>query len=69
MKFTNIAGTQISSKTQLLNQINLITKCKDNNITKYLRDLLQPRNNSEIYNNHVMKKIFKKKKKISKFFN
>ena len=47
MKITNVAEKQISNKTKLLNQINLITRCEDNNITKYfqrdeLRNLLQP---------------------------
>ena len=47
MKFTNVAKKQVSNKTKLLDQINLITRCEDNNITKYfqsdeLRNLLQP---------------------------
>ena len=47
MKFTNAAEKRISNKTKLLDQINLITRCEDNNITKYLqsdelRNLLQP---------------------------
>ena len=47
MKFTNVAEKRISNKTKLLNQINLITRCEDDNITKYfqsdeLRNLLQP---------------------------
>ena len=47
MKFTNVAEKRISNKTKLLDQINLITRCEDNNITKYfesdeLRNLLQP---------------------------
>ena len=52
MKLTNVAEKQISNKTQILDQINLTTRCEDNNITKYLqneglRDLLQPRNKRE----------------------
>ena len=47
MKFTNVAEKRISNKTKLLHQKNLITRCKDNNITKdfqsdELRNLLQP---------------------------
>ena len=47
MKFTNAVEKRISNKTKLLDQINLITRCEDNNITKYLqsdelRNLLQP---------------------------
>ena len=47
MKFTNVAEKRISNKTKLFDQINLITRCEDNNITKYfqsdeLRYLLQP---------------------------
>ena len=47
LKFTNVAEKRISNKTKLLDQINLITRCEDNNITKYfqsdeLRNLLQP---------------------------
>ena len=47
MKFTNVAEKRISNKTKLFDQIKLITRCEDNNITKYfqsneLRDLLQP---------------------------
>ena len=47
MKFTNVAEKRTSNKTNLLDQINLITRCEDNNITTYfqsdeLRNLLQP---------------------------
>ena len=47
MKFTNVAEERVSNKTKLLDQINLITRCEDNNITKYfqsdeLTNLLQP---------------------------
>ena len=35
MKLTNVAEKRISNKTKLLDQINLITRCEDNNITKY----------------------------------
>ena len=47
LKFTNVAEKRIPNKTKLLDQINLITRREDNNITKYcqndeLRDLLQP---------------------------
>ena len=47
MKFTNIAEKRISNKKKLLRQINLITRCSDNSITKYfqsdeLRNPLQP---------------------------
>ena len=47
LKFVNVAEKRISNKTKFLDQINLITRCDDNNITKYfqndeLRDLLQP---------------------------
>ena len=47
LKFVNVAEKRISNKTKFLDQINLITRCYDNNITKYfqndeLRDLLQP---------------------------
>ena len=46
-KFTNVAEKRASNKTKLLDQINLITRCEDNNITKYfqsdeLRNLPQP---------------------------
>ena len=46
MKFTNVVEKRISNKTKLLDQINLITRCEDNNIAKYfqsdeLRNLLQ----------------------------
>ena len=46
MKFTNVAEKRVSNKTKLLDQINLITRCEDNNIAKYfqsdeLRNLLQ----------------------------
>ena len=34
-KLTNVAEKRISNKTKLLDQINLITRCEDNNITKY----------------------------------
>ena len=45
MKFTNVVEKRDSNKPTLLDQINLITRCEDNNITKYfqndeLRDLL-----------------------------
>ena len=48
-KFTNVAEKRMSNKTKLFNQINLITRCEDNNTTKYfqndeLRDLLKPCN-------------------------
>ena len=47
IKFTYVAEKRISNKTKLLDQINLITRYEDNNITKYfqsdeLRNLLQP---------------------------
>ena len=47
MKFTDVAEKRISNKTKLLGQIILITRCEDENITKYfqsdeLRNLLQP---------------------------
>ena len=47
MKFTNVAEKPVSNKTKRLEEINLITRCEDNNITKYcqtheLRNLLQP---------------------------
>ena len=47
MKFTNAVEKRISNKTKLLDQINLITRCEDNNITKFfqsneLRNILQP---------------------------
>ena len=49
LKSTNVVEKRISNKTKLLNQINLITRCEENDITKYsqsdeLRDLLQPCN-------------------------
>ena len=52
LKFTNVAEKRISYKIKLLDQLNLITKCEDNYITKYfqndeLRDLLQPCNEKE----------------------
>ena len=52
MKLTNVVEKRISNKTKLLDQINLITRCEDNSITKYfqsdeLRNLL---------NDHVSKK-------------
>ena len=34
LKFTNLAEKRISNKTKLLDQINLITRCEDDNITK-----------------------------------
>ena len=48
-KFTNVAKKQIANKAQPFDQINLITRCEDNNIPKYFqneepRDLLQPCN-------------------------
>ena len=47
MKFPNVAEKRFSNKTKLLDQINLIARCEDNNITKYLqsnelRKLLPP---------------------------
>ena len=47
LKLTNVVEKRISNKTKLLDQINLIRRCEDNNMTKYfqndeLRDLLQP---------------------------
>ena len=52
MKLANVAEKRISNNTKLLDQINLITRCEDNNITKYfqndeLRVLLQPCNEKE----------------------
>ena len=52
MKFTNVAEKRISNKTKLLDQINLIARCEDNNITKYfqsdeLSNLLQSCNEKE----------------------
>ena len=52
LKFTNVAEKRISNKTKLLDQINLIARCEDNNITKYfqsdeLSDLLQSCNEKE----------------------
>ena len=52
MKFTYVAEKWISNKTNLLDQINLKTRCEDNYTTKYfqsneLRDLLQPSNKKE----------------------
>ena len=55
MTSTNVAKKKkrkekrISNKTQILDQINLTKRCKDNSITKYfhndeLRDVLQPFN-------------------------
>ena len=46
-KFADVAEKRISNKTKLLGQIILITRCEDENITKYfqsdeLRNLLQP---------------------------
>ena len=38
MKFTNVAEKRISNKTKLLDQINLITRCEYNNITKYFQN-------------------------------
>ena len=34
MKFNNVAEKRVSNKIKLLDQINLITRCEDNNITK-----------------------------------
>ena len=52
LKLANVAEKRISNNTKLLDQINLITRCEDNNITKYfqndeLRVLLQPCNEKE----------------------
>ena len=38
MKFTTVAEKRISNKTKLLDQINLITRCEYNNITKYFQN-------------------------------
>ena len=52
LKLANVAEKRISNNTKLLDQINLITRCEDNNVTKYfqnyeLRVLLQPCNEKE----------------------
>ena len=39
MDFTNVAEKRISNNAKLINQINLITRCEDNNITKYFQSI------------------------------
>ena len=39
MNFTNVAEKRISNNAKLINQINLITRCEDNNITKYFQSI------------------------------
>ena len=56
LKFTNVAEKQISNKTKLLDQTNLITRCEDNNITKYF----QSDELSNLLNHHVSKKSISK---------
>ena len=56
MKLTNVVEKRISNKTKLLDQVNLIARCEDNNITKYF----QSDELSNLLSHHVSKKSISK---------